>query len=613
MDNDVIKRVEKQWLELEASITKLRNVLRHWQTLELDYEGLKDEFQGLDDDASKQDCLNVAHDFEPHGVDEKEISQLIEPSKGKVRSPSQIVEILSKRVEYVSKNIVSLRDQIARLEKQRNALLLAQQPEGEEESGLPLAEITEELDEDGNVISSTVQPQGDSASKVLDVLEKAEVQPKDEAGISEPVVSRPDSPETKATPGLKSKVSVPNDESSDVESVTSEIVSEGASKAAASGPANSEDTEEEARLRQEMLQYGLGEVGNIVAELDLLDGEDKDVSDVDIDQEDLSDFDDDDYDEFDDEDQSEDEDGRVKRPIHSEEYRKQMEDLQKQLGFRLENVGPTPDLPTEVQAQIKHLPPSEVQQYIETLPPTLWKQLEKPPPKEAARKAAIAREEAARSSPKGNGPDITKVKGKSKKKVAFAPDLDIAPEPERLAPPKPPTTSETVIERSAPSKPSIINATVTERSTAQSSAAPPEPSKSKNSRFKATRTAQPQPQNPLFPPPMEPPATQTTPTPTGPPNATHSSTLIERHPSTTTTPSTAPPPDDSNFDTALQTRQIALEHHALRNKMIHDQGGYVRGGELENWGDEYAAPEYEDPKTGEVRRVSRFRAARMQG
>ncbi|KAK5952599.1 hypothetical protein OHC33_006191 [Knufia fluminis] len=621
MDNDVIKRVEKQWLELEASITKLRDVLRHWQTLELDYEGLKDEFSGLEADTSKQDCLKLVREFEPEKIDEKEINELIEPSKGKVRSPPQVVEILSKRVEYVSKNIASLKDQIARVEKERNGLLEAQKPEDQDRSGLPVAEITEELDEDGNVISSTVQPQGDSASKVLGVLEKADVQPRDGVPGSGPAGSKAEITEAETSPGLKTKVSVPNDDSSDDESVTAEIVSAGASKAAAQGPTNSEDTEEEARLRQEMLQYGLGEVGNIVAELDLLDEQDNDVEDDEVDMEDLSGFDDDEYDDFSDEDESEDEDGRVKRPLHSEKYRKQMEDLQKQLGFQLENVGPTPDLPAEVRAQIEHLPPSEVQQYIETLPPTLRKQLEKPPPKEAARKAAIAREEAARSSLKDitTESDTTKPKKKSKKKVAFAPDLDIAPEP--ASQPKPPTTSETVIERSssAPtptsSKPSIINATVTERPTTSSpTAQPPKPkSTSKTSRFKADRSPNQQRESPLplFPPPPMNHSSQPTNTPpTAPPNATHS-TLIERSSPSTTTP--APPSHDPHdFDTTLQTRQIALEHHALRNKMIHDQGGYVRGGELENWGDEYTAPEYEDPRTGEVRRVSRFRAARMR-
>lgn len=100
-------------------------------------------------------------------------------------------------------------------------------------------------------------------------------------------------------------------------------------------------------------------------------------------------------------------------------------------------------------------------------------------------------------------------------------------------------------------------------------------------------------------------------TPEGPPGRTISHTLVER-PSTNTT---SAPPDDSagDFDSELQKRQIALEHHALRNKLIHEQGGYVQGGELENWGDEYAAPEMEDPRTGKVKKISRFKAARMRG
>lgn len=607
MDNDLIERVAKQCLELEANISKLRNVLKHWQTLELDYEGLKDEFQGLDEETSQQDCLQAAQDFEPHKVDARELTELIEPSKGKVRRPSQVVEVLSKRVEYVSKNITSLREQITRLEKERNALLQPTQSEHEDEAVLPVAEITEELDEDGNVISSTVQPQGDSASKVLDVLEKAEVTPRDGQVNDNSAVAAVDQAEsTEPKPGMKEKVLVDDESDSDDESISSEIISEGASKAGVQGPTNIEDTEEEARLRQEMLQYGLGEVGSIVAELDMIDDQDKNFNEGDLDLEDVSDFDDDEYDDSLDEDESEDEDGRVRRPLHSEKYRKRMENLQKQLGFEIQNVGPTPDLPAEVQAQVEHLPPSEVEKYIESLPPTMRNQINRPPAKEAARKAAIARAEAAKSSLKDTtaadmaGPRKGSTKG-SKKKVAFAPELDIAPEP--AAPSTQPTTTETVIER----------ASSTSASQTSSSAPPPQPPKT--SRFKATRSSQPQ--TSLFPPPMEfPNSTSQQTLPTGPPNKTLSDTVIERPSPAPNSPSSipAPPPDDSagDFDTDLQKRQIALENHRLRNKLIHERGGYVQGGELENWGDEYASPELEDPRTGEVRKVSRFKAARMR-
>ena len=52
MNDDVVTRIEKQRVELEANVTKLRKALTHWQTLELDYEGLKDEFQGVREDAN---------------------------------------------------------------------------------------------------------------------------------------------------------------------------------------------------------------------------------------------------------------------------------------------------------------------------------------------------------------------------------------------------------------------------------------------------------------------------------------------------------------------------------------------------------------------------------
>ena len=44
MDESALARVEAQRIELEVNITKLRKSLRHWQALDVDYQGLSEEF-----------------------------------------------------------------------------------------------------------------------------------------------------------------------------------------------------------------------------------------------------------------------------------------------------------------------------------------------------------------------------------------------------------------------------------------------------------------------------------------------------------------------------------------------------------------------------------------
>lgn len=601
MDTNLIERIEAQRLELEANIAKLRNNLHLWTTLELDYEGLKDEFQTLREGATKSDCFKAAHDFAPQRVDEKELNDLIEPVSGRTRSPFQIVELLSKRIDYVLRNAGSLRKQISDLEKKRNAVLLAAHPEHEADAVLPLAEITEELDEDGNVLSSKVQQQGDSAKKILDVLQKTKVQPEEGrsphenlSNPSRPRIEEFDSSEDDSDKSTKAHT-VTHDEATGPAS-TSTGVDQHTFRAAEAYPINPDDNEEEAQMRQEMIHYGIGEVGNIVAELELADAQDGALDDEDDemtdDLEPDADEDVDDYDDSDEpmDDESEDETGRSKVNLHTDTYRDRMEELQKQLGFKMQNVGPTsktvPD-PT-VEEQIKYMRDPEFEEQMEHLPPEFRKRFGRRSAAQAAREAAIAREEASRNATRDTDIKENKpAKDTKRKKVAFASTVDVAPESSRA-------------------QPAIANDTITENlSTNVPSTGPAPPIKV--SRFKAARASQPQ--TPLYPPPMDFPSTKQDDR-SGPVGKTIAQDLVERP--GTSSAEDAPAPDGDDFDGELQRRQIALEHHRLRNRMVHEQGGYVKGGEAENWGDAYAAPEIKDEKTGQPVKVSRFKAARLR-
>ena len=50
----------------------------------------------------------------------------------------------------------------------------------------------------------------------------------------------------------------------------------------------------------------------------------------------------------------------------------------------------------------------------------------------------------------------------------------------------------------------------------------------------------------------------------------------------------------------------------MRNNMIQRQGGFVNGGEAENYGEAVDPLPIVDPETGREKKVSRFKAARIR-
>ncbi|EXJ96212.1 hypothetical protein A1O1_01338 [Capronia coronata CBS 617.96] len=597
MDNSALARVEEQRLELEANIAKLRKSLRHWQTLELDYEGLKEEFLGLPDDSSAEECLQAAKDFKPEVVDDKELKELLVDARARPRQPAQLIDLLSKRVDYVSRNIETVRKQLSDAERKRNALLLAGEPDHQEDAGLPLAEITEELDESGQVISGKVQTPGSSAPQLIDVLKKAGIEDLEEKDGKITRVDSATGSNAETGPSTKSaQPEVPtvaqSDGQSSIEPATK--VNDHVEDVPSSNPT---DTETEARLRREMWEYsrGMDEVGAIVAELDLEDN----ASDISYDEQDEAFELDSDFEEDDvlDEDESEDETGKsTHRLTIPRGYRKRMEELQEKLG--LKNVGP--------QAA------SELVE--ETLKPE-----QRPPAAEAARQAAIARAENARKSSlkpamqrSSLGQAGVKRGKSSKKKVAFSSDLDIASEPaidraNTATPTTPQKTSDTP--RVRPINESIVEREVV--SVDEEAVAPaPTATAGKQSRFKAAR--QSQPQTPMFAPPMTLPdvssgRVQGQPTSPTPPSKIVSPSLVERP---STTDAAAPDPDD--FSEEAHRREIALEYQRQRMKRIHAQeNGFLGNGEEDNYGEMITPGRGGDGEDGNEKKISRFKAARI--
>lgn len=588
MDDSALARVEQQRVELESNIVNLRKSLRHWQTLEIDYQGLKEEFQGIPEDSSADECLQAAKDFKPDLLDDLELQALLRDSNSRPRRPSQLVDLLSKRVDYVSRNVEAVRKQLSDAEKKRNALLLAGEPDHRDEAGLPLAEITEELDDSGEVISSKVETPGSDAAQLIDVLKKAGVRDLEETNG---MVTEVDPATRRANAGADSPEFIEsNPDSSNL--LLSKARSEETQQAElqdGSFPANPNDTEEEARLRREILEYsrGLDEVGAIVAELEL----EEDASDVSFDEDDDNfdlDSDLDDEEDYDD-DESEDESGKSKNRLSvSRGYRKKMEELQEKLGLR--NVGPD----AETEAAIAQLHPAQ-----------------RPPAAEAARKAAIARhEKAKKSSLKSSAKDALETGGaktekRSRKKVAFSTELDIAseqPATNTIPTSAPTTRNDTMGDKIRP-----INETIVERTDdrMEVDAPAPAPTVAKQSRFKAAR--QTQPQTPMFAPPMTFPTDTITKdeeqsTSPKPPSKISSTELVER-PSSNMTAA----PDLDDFSEEAHRRQIAVEYQRHRIKRIQSQeGGFLGDGEDDNYG------EMITPQDDKGRKVSRFKAARVK-
>jgi unconventional prefoldin RPB5 interactor 1 len=573
MDDSALAHVERQRVELEANIDSLRRSLRHWQTLEIDYEGLREEFLGIPDDSSAEKCLAAAKDSKPELVNEKQLKELLVDGKSQPRRPAQLVDLLSKRVEYVTRNIETIRKQLSGAEKKRNALLLAEEPDYRDEAGLPLAEIVEELDESGRVISSKVQTPSSDAPQLLNVLKKAGVE--DLAQTGGRITVSPS-----AAHGADDGQANSSDGEDDIQpAVVTQNSKQEMNSTAGPFPTNVLDTPEEAELRREMLEYsrGLDEFGAIVAELEL----EENASDVSIDEDDAElDFDsemdvDEDLDE-----ESEDETGKSKHSLSlSRGYEKRMAELQEKLG--LENVGPRPGVETIIQ---------DVEQE------------HRPPAAEAARKAAIARDEKSKTSLKSATKKPTKDgkpdrKKTGTKKVAFSSELDIAPETKPSPAPAP------AVKQAERPVVRPIHDSIVERVVDQDDAEPSVPNCTpskvvKTSRFTATR--QSQPQTSMFSPQMDFPskdADEDIFTPTPPPN-TISRDLVERP-----APKTAKAPDPTDFTDEAHNREIATEYHQHRIKRILAQEGRFLGSE------EGEITPLEDEETG--RRVSRFKAARV--
>ncbi|KAA8613855.1 Prefoldin-3 multi-domain protein [Pyrenophora tritici-repentis] len=573
-----LEEIERRRVQLQENVDKLRKALSHWTTWEAEYEALKEEIEAADN-ASPSQIREIARDLELTLLNEKEVEELISKNSPSERTANQVVDMISRRIDYVRTSSATIEKNLDVAEKKLAGVDVLLEPGMDNEDGDPMMDIEEELDEDGNEVSSSINQTGKAAAELVEVLRKAGIQKAElekkvtqsEERSSEKVSDTAPVPETvkasapassssqpKSTPSSKSTSTVSDDpapqpsppkktvsfaedvqvepsQSSEEEKLATLLFPKGAravelkgdERATPSSPIiPNDESPEDAALRRQMLEYGLSEVGQVVAELNL----DQPTADT--------------------------------RPVITEEYRKQMMELEKKLNARMmQNVGPEADKPSleEHIGDIRTMVVKEDDEF-----------------------------DGSMDTSKSETPPADSNQSPNKRVVRFAENLDVSEAPKQvqgppkatLAPAKPaPTMSDIVVERAPPG----VSAPVE----------PPKPGKV--SRFKSARAgAAPPPQ--MLP---TPPIPEAPPVPSGPKGKTIADTVTEHAP----LPSEPQAPNE--FDPLLVSREIQAHYNKARNRFISQQGGFKATEEdLEN-------PIVEE-RDGKTKKVSRFMAARLK-
>lgn len=618
--SEPLAELERQRLELEGNVRKLRQSLYDWRVREAEYDELKEGVAELAQDCTKDDIMELGMSFEATVIDEKELKALVGDNPAISRSRDQVIQHISRRLDYVKQNVASLEKRLETAEANLAKILEVERPApNAADEHYAVSEIFEELDEDGNVLSSKVSKPGDRAPDIMEMLQKAGVEvpetsaeaattaeevdvkgQKDLDGAAqrqdtvttktkepEPVDKTDISVEDTKLPTTKTAAKAEDEKTDDLDDSDSEpFISE------------VDESPEDAQLRREMLEYSFNEVGKVVAELEM-DEEGSDFS-----------YDDDDYDDDDYENEEEDEYGRTTTAVISDDYHQRMKELEKKLkdgGFI--NIGPANGLPVEDAKEDVKIP--------------------------GIMKTASTKKEDV---------DETQLeKKKTKKKVAFATELDIAQETTpataepKIKPTQPETAplSESVVERSS------SKSTVDEKDQV-SNAAPKKASRFKSARvsglpapgdssspglgLRQSTVKQTQapatssslqlfPATPKEPKPFSqpivvgdifakpPPPVQSEPQP--PQGKTLAENLVERP---AVHRDNVLPPDPDEIDESIHRKQIASEFYRRRNDKIQQNGGFLKEEEDGEAGELYELDENDQPK----RPVSKFKAARLR-
>lgn len=616
-----LAEVETQRAALENYMGKLQKSLKHWQTWETEYQGLRDEIDVLPVDCKENDLLALATDLGCEVITEKELVELFGFDRGARRSNEQVVNILSRRIDYVQENVKSLKRHLSSAGAASTDEKNDQEPaEPRDEEGLPITEIFEELDDDDNVISSRVSNPADTADDVVSALRKAGLKdveenepsqqtdakdtgqgsvPKDSHIADEMPPQGMDGSLKRETlnevspPGLEGTEDRPRQKSVSFAEGT-KIESQEEKPSLVPLQRNITKSPVIADVKESFAGTGrIWEVDENDRPVDFssphipIDESPEDaqmrremlqynmnemgaiVAELELEEDgsdgSFTDDEDEDMSEMTEASDDEDEHGMSRIGHISDAYKDEMLDLEKKLNAQMvQNIGPRPDR-DEIREQV-------------VIPP----QRTRPSNGVGGAHAASTQDEAETKS------------------VRFAENLDIAPAPKQPyagTRPKPSTPStklataveSSIVERAAPKASPVVSA----------------PTQPKISKFKAARAAnsaaaQPQPM----------------------PGVPLAANIVERPPHQLSSNSN-PPAEPDEFDPEQLQREVKADYYRMRNRLIKRQGGFKREDEEDD--EEEAAYDEEDEHHGESdaqngfndmprpqKKVSLFKAARIK-
>lgn len=590
--------VERHRQTLEQNLVKLEEALDEWRQWKSEYESLKKEVSSLPANTPSLTSTREAY----HGdlVNEKELRDIFGANDSK--SAQQVISVLTNRIDYVSKNISSLEIQLEAAQNKFAAADVFSNPNAADEGGLPITEIMEELDDDDNVLSYSLQTPVDNQAKLLEALKKAGLAEAPAQAAPERQLPSPENPvedeaEARATAirneaearanALKNRqIKVPMRPKVTAQSAPKDKPKKGVSFAEETEVVGEEpkddvqrtenadqieelmrqakaqeeiiskpviptdESEEEAQLRRDMLSYNLSELNPVVAELTLEEG---DYSGDDFDSEEYSDEEEDEEDE--------DQWGRSTQSFIDDDYRQKMIEIQERLLGEKASQDPSTKL------------------YAEDNDGDLQ---------------GIGRITVKDESPATTGDlPVYKTKG-----VRFAPALDVADAAtaSQAKPAEKPAEEPAAISFVEPLSTEIVER---KSSATANPSKNPAPAK-KASRFKSNRAAGPPTHGPIsaggIPILPETPPTHSPIAPSGPEGKTMADAVLERESSST-------PKEPDELDAGLLRQEAATEYYKMRNRLIQKQGGFMKEDE--------SPIQPLDEEEGGPKRLSRFRAARL--
>ncbi|CAK7268324.1 hypothetical protein SEPCBS57363_003036 [Sporothrix epigloea] len=638
------------WRLLGAEYEALANEIHQART-----RSLEDDTKALQ---AQQDALvRIRRDFDGQLVDQETVCDLFGARVGQTitRSIDHIAGAVGRRLDYVNQNIQTLEkkvkavmDKLSALEMGSLTALLNEDSSDSHEKGIeedgcdegPVTDIVEQLDDNDNVVDVQLHTPSQTQSRVLDALNKAGIkelpadnllearnngesahgkkmlQASEEEQPSEMAKESKDAARLRPNAGPSSQraahkgVSFSKDtKAGDYGESLSSPASSSPQSFAAQRLANiiqsakqqesavdassyiypEGEADDDAALRREMLEYSRSEIGPIVAQLDI----EEELSDVD------EGYDDDFYDddEFDEDDDNEDESGRSKYSVIDDAYRERMRELERALGVQsLETATAQP--PAAVRNDIaKSLGRIRVSGKDDALASSDAKAVDDQELLQKTNLTSVLKE------PTENFRTRVKTSDDDNKKVSFAKFVDVAPQSTEATPGlsvsaggPPPAVTKPVV--------NLLCDVVVERSdNSQESTGlkPDATAKSKRvSRFKKARSEGTEadlhglPRGPHQAPVRFLDQDRTV-APEGPTGKTHAEEVVERQ-------AVTEPREPHDLDAGILMQEAAAQYHRTRNRMIQQQGGFLKASET-------AVVPISQEDGG--RRISKFKAARL--